>query len=228
MRYSAVYFDIDGTLLDYDMSSQKSIHRSLTDFGIQEDPYTVYAKYSEINLALWKARELNQIDLEKLRYERFHRLIQFFRWEGLDPLKFDECYLRHLSQSAIVFPDVVDMLSMLSGRCFLGLITNGIAFVQRSRMERSGILHHFQDFIISEEVGVSKPDSAIFELALTRCGVARGRFLYVGDSTSSDMAGASRAGIDFCWFANSREPEEVILSYKYKIHRFSEIIRHLN
>lgn len=52
------------------------------------------------------------------------------------------------------------------------------------------------DFVLdSGEVGVEKPDPRIFELALTRAGVAAAEAAYVGDLYSIDVRGARAAGI---------------------------------
>jgi putative hydrolase of the HAD superfamily len=47
----------------------------------------------------------------------------------------------------------------------------------------------------SSVVGVSKPDPAIFHLALERLGVAPDRAIHVGDMPAADVAGALAAGV---------------------------------
>ena len=55
--------------------------------------------------------------------------------------------------------------------------------------------------IISEEVGLSKPDPRIFEYAMDMLGhPRRDTVLMVGDSLSSDIRGGANAGIDTCWY----------------------------
>lgn len=48
----------------------------------------------------------------------------------------------------------------------------------------------------SAEVGVAKPDPAVFAPALAALGVAAGRCRYVGDTVTFDVAGARAAGMD--------------------------------
>ena len=50
----------------------------------------------------------------------------------------------------------------------------------------------------STNVGVAKPDPAIFTIALALLGVPAQRALHVGDTPSADVAGASAAGSDPC------------------------------
>src|ERR671937_164738 len=50
--------------------------------------------------------------------------------------------------------------------------------------------------VISAEVGVAKPDPAIFRAALERLGARAEDSLHVGDSVENDVAGARAAGLD--------------------------------
>jgi putative hydrolase of the HAD superfamily len=49
--------------------------------------------------------------------------------------------------------------------------------------------------VISEEVGVRKPDAKIFELALAGWSIPPASVLFVGDDPVSDIAGATAAGL---------------------------------
>ena len=54
----------------------------------------------------------------------------------------------------------------------------------------------YLDFCLtSEEVGVEKPDPAIFVAALDRAGVKPGEAVHVGDQPRSDLVGARGAGL---------------------------------
>ena len=71
--------------------------------------------------------------------------------------------------------------------------------MQNKRFAASPITPYFQSIVISEEVGIAKPDPRIFAPALEKIGVEAADVLYVGDSVTSDMAAARNAGMDFCW-----------------------------
>ena len=53
----------------------------------------------------------------------------------------------------------------------------------------------------SLDVGVAKPDPAIFHAALETLGAAPERTLLVGDSLGRDGEGARRVGLGFIWIA---------------------------
>lgn len=83
----------------------------------------------------------------------------------------------------------------------MGIITNGFTSLQQTRLERTGLRDHFDLLIISEEVGVAKPDARIFDYALAQAGNPdRARVLMVGDTAESDIRGGVNAGLATCWF----------------------------
>ena len=57
----------------------------------------------------------------------------------------------------------------------------------------------FTHTLISEEVGINKPQPQIFHIALQRNGITADQAIMIGDSYSSDIAGAKAAGIDQVW-----------------------------
>jgi len=82
-----------------------------------------------------------------------------------------------------------------------GVITNGELELQTTKLERLGLLERFELVIASADVGVAKPDRAIFELALARFAEAApvGHAAYVGDRLVTDAVGAARAGLTGVW-----------------------------
>jgi len=62
-------------------------------------------------------------------------------------------------------------------------------------LERCGLGAAFDVVVTSAGSGSRKPDPAIFEVALERCGCRPGQVLHVGDSAVEDAAGAEAAGI---------------------------------
>jgi FMN phosphatase YigB (HAD superfamily) len=66
----------------------------------------------------------------------------------------------------------------------------------RRHLDRHGLLGHFDHWSFSDEVGVYKPDAAIFRHALDGLGgVAPGEAAHVGDLRRTDVAGARAIGM---------------------------------
>lgn len=81
----------------------------------------------------------------------------------------------------------------------LGVITNGRTTRQQNKLELLGISDAFDTVLISESEGIRKPDLAIFQRALERCGGESCEALFVGDHPEMDVAGAVRAGLTAVW-----------------------------
>ena len=88
----------------------------------------------------------------------------------------------------------------------LGMITNGPGPEQREKLHRSGLADRFTTVTVSGEVGVGKPDAAIFEHALSSLDVTASDSVYVGNNFRGDILGALRAGMDAVWLRNANAP----------------------
>ncbi|KQX45288.1 HAD-IA family hydrolase [Paenibacillus sp. Root444D2] len=95
-----------------------------------------------------------------------------------------------------LFDDVKPFLDGLKARGFrIGIISN-FAPTLKAILEDKGILHDFDPVIVSTEVGLEKPDPAIFQLALDRAGLEAKDILYIGDHETNDIWAPNQVGID--------------------------------
>lgn len=90
------------------------------------------------------------------------------------------------------------LLDRLSGGYRLGLIANQ-GREARDRLEALGMLDAFRVVALSEEVGLFKPDPALFRHAIEQAGAAPGETLMVGDRPDNDIAPASSVGMATAW-----------------------------
>jgi YjjG family noncanonical pyrimidine nucleotidase len=198
-EYKAIFFDADDTLYDYPRAERAALLACCREFAIAVAPEAFIAVYRRHNRDVWQEFERGETDQATLRVERFRRLGAEL---GLADLPFDllsTFYLEVLSGQAQLLPGALELVRELAKKFPLALVTNGIAAVQNRRFAASPITPYFHSIVISEEVGIAKPDPRIFAPALEKLGVDAADVLYVGDSVSSDMAAARNAGMDFCW-----------------------------
>jgi FMN phosphatase YigB (HAD superfamily) len=76
--------------------------------------------------------------------------------------------------------------------------------VLRRDIERAGLAELLDVIVISSEVGLRKPDPAIFRLALDQLGVDPADAMFVGDRLETDVQGAANLGmttIQALWFS---------------------------
>ncbi|MDR3476322.1 MAG: HAD family hydrolase [Devosia sp.] len=83
-----------------------------------------------------------------------------------------------------------------------GIITNGNDRVQKGKLAATGLHDLFDVVVVSEAVGLRKPDPAIFALATSDLGVRLDDALFVGDNPEVDILGAAHAGMQTAWYRN--------------------------
>jgi putative hydrolase of the HAD superfamily len=92
-------------------------------------------------------------------------------------------------------PDAVPLLEALKKRFKVGLITNWEHGPTIPRLvDRLGVRQLLDDIVVSDDLGVAKPDPRIFEVALSRLGIPASNAVYVGDM-DLDARGSLDAGM---------------------------------
>ena len=216
-KYYCILFDADNTLLDFDAAENKALAETLVEYGIEPDAGTLQT-YRDINSELWRQLEKGQIRRDKLMGERFTRFLKAINAAG-DGVEMNRCYLDHLSSHPdLMTPNVPDVLGELSEVATLAIVTNGFEKVQSRRVAESGIGAYLEDVFVSEKLDSEKPSRRIFDSALRALGVEnREHVLMVGDSLTSDIRAANRAGIDACWYNPEGKAAPPEYSIRYEI-----------
>ncbi|MBS7262037.1 MAG: HAD family hydrolase [Eubacteriales bacterium] len=187
----AVVFDLDNTLYDRNATAERY-------FGILYDRYAVdppidRAEAVKRTMALDASGYGNRPEMRRIMREEWHYAATDEQiigdWEGCIP----SCF--------VPFPGAREMLIRLRERgLLLGVVTNGYGSVQRTKLRVGGFDGLFDDVVISREVGLSKPDPAIFQLSTTHLGVRPRDAVYVGDYFPNDVIGALKAGMSVIWY----------------------------
>jgi putative hydrolase of the HAD superfamily len=121
-----------------------------------------------------------------------------------------EAYVQAIPRHIELFPDAVETLEAVGARYPLGLVSNGPGRLQRPKIERFDLERFFVTVVISGEVGVRKPDPAIFALALEGLGVRAEAAVYVGDNPHHDVVGACDSGLAAIWVNRGDWPAEAL------------------
>ncbi len=214
MKYKTLLFDLDGTILDYSRSESAALFGAYDKIFGATPPDGFLSVYQNINSSLWKEFEKDNISINSLKKKRFSDLLKEFSL-NCDPLKFSKVYLEELAAGGYLVDGSLDVLKLLHPNYRMGAVTNGIGVIQRSRIEKAGIGGYFETLIISDEIGIAKPDPDFFRITMEKMGIEnRSEMLMIGDSLSSDILGGLNAGIDTCWInRNKIEQNEIIPSY---------------
>jgi len=227
MGYELLIFDADGTLFDFAKAEEyaffKTAENAGRDLSLQE-----YGIYAEVNKNIWKEMELGKIDQDSLKVERFRRFFAELEIDE-DAFAFSKQYLYNLSRAGFLFEGAEDLLKRLDGKYRMVLLTNGLTSVQDRRLGKSLVRPYFEDLVISESVGISKPDPRIFDYTFKKIGYdKKDKALMIGDSLTSDIKGGLNFGMDTCWYNPEKRQSEKSILPKYEVHSYEELLGILN
>jgi len=217
-RYTHIFFDLDHTIWDFDRNAEETLHElfvlhELEALGLASAAEFI-ATYTRNNHALWADYHLGKIDKETLRQTRFRKT---FTDLGLHPdvipVTFEDAYVELCPTKTNLFPHAHETLAYLQSKYTLHIISNGFESATRRKIAGTGLAQYFENIIISELVGVNKPDKAIFEHALNLAVAKKDESIMIGDSLEADIYGALNFGMDAIYFnpLKAPKPEEVTM-----------------
>jgi putative hydrolase of the HAD superfamily len=113
-----------------------------------------------------------------------------------------------LAEHVIPEPGAREALVQLGTSRRLAVVTNGGA-AQRTKLARLGLADVVHEVFVSSEVGIAKPEVAIFERALAWTGCSAAEVLFVGDHPWIDLAPAAALGMATAWRERDAWPREL-------------------
>ena len=203
-----VWVDLDDTIWDFRGNSWETLGELYCQEGL--DAYFVSVddwreKYFEYNHSLWPLYNAGKITKEYLQVERFRKVLAdagfpqeqvMAKSQELDPK-----YLSILGTKSQLVDGAREMLQYIKDKGYkMGLISNGFYEVQYRKMKSSQIDHFFDVVVLSDDVGVNKPDSRIFAHALRKAGATAEESIIIGDNPDADIKGAVDAGWKAIYF----------------------------
>lgn len=225
--YKWLLFDADNTLFDFNLAEAKAFRETCAHFGIEFTP-DVMAQYKVVNHDTWSRFERGEFPASGINAYRFGTLFKEIGHDG-NPEAFGNYYLLELGNHPDLIDGAAELVEQLAGGFKMGIVTNGLTAVQRSRFALSPITKHFNPIIISEEIGVKKPQPEIFDAAFAQMnGATKAEVLYIGDSLSSDMQGGINYGIDTCWYNPTQKENSQNLPITHKITALHQLLDILN
>lgn len=176
----AVLFDLDGTLHDRNATLRAWLPGHAARFGL---PEAYAARFMELDDFGYRSKR-----------EVIPQLVQELglSCEAADLLAHYHTALDH----AQAMPQAHEVLRELRGRGIrISVVTNGWVEAQTRCMSVCGLTDLVDDVVISQGVGLSKPDPRVYTLALERLGVSAAEAWFVGDSPRNDVWGPQQVGL---------------------------------
>jgi putative hydrolase of the HAD superfamily len=217
-QYKHIFFDLDHTIWDFDKNAEETLHElygtyKLKDIGLHSADLFIET-YTRHNHRLWVQYHLGQITKDELREARFKStFIELGVQPDLMPADFEDAYVTLGPTKTNLFPHAHETLAYLKGKYTLHLISNGFKESTEIKVAGTNLAPYFQNIIISEIVGVNKPDPAIFQHALDLACATKQESIMIGDSLEADVRGALSFGMDAIYFNpfNVEKPADVPL-----------------
>lgn len=200
MRIQGIFFDLYGTLLVYGNMKQawsewlSTFYHLLKKQGLNMPKETFAQKCDGFFSSAEPAADGDNLTALERRIDAL--CLQLNHKLGKKELRPIADRIAAAWQAHIfIDPQTVPILGALKQNKTVGLLSN---FDHPPHVRRvlsdNGLENCFDSVIISGEVGVKKPDPAIFSFGLEQTGLAPDNVVYVGD-TQEDVAGAIAAGI---------------------------------
>jgi 2-haloacid dehalogenase len=223
-NYDLFLFDLDDTLLDFKASERLSFFSSLKTLGIDESLLNkLFEQYQVENQLLWKLFEQGKTTKEHLKVERFRKIFNAHKID-INPEHASSEYLDTLPQTVVLMDQAVEICDYLSKKGEIGIITNGINFVQTQRIKNSALAPYISFTSVSEDCGHAKPDVRFFEYSSKMAkNFSKESSIVIGDRLDADILGARNFGVDSCWFNPNIVPTNQEIRPQYEIKHLSEL-----
>jgi len=167
-----IFFDIGSTLVDESECYKRRFEETTATTSISRDEF-----------------EKKTIEFAKQNLKGDHAAANFY----------------HLSLSKwhsdleMPYPEVESILLFLTAAGYkLGIIANQLPGTV-SRLKQWGLLSYFDVVVASTEEGLSKPNEAIFKVALSKARCLAEEAMMVGDRLDNDIVPAKRLGMTTVW-----------------------------
>ncbi|MCI2424207.1 HAD family hydrolase [Saccharopolyspora sp. K220] len=194
-QIKAVCLDIDDTLLD----SGRAARHGLRELVGSDRAWPVWQRTTDQHYARFVT---NEIDFDVMCVERTRA---FFAAFGEDIDDAEAARRESLRMAAMqsawgLFDDARPCLDWLRASGLrLAVITNAPSAYQRKKIAAVGLADAFDQLVISDELGVAKPDPRIFHTACRALGLSPEEVVHVGDKLDADALGATQAGLHGVW-----------------------------
>jgi len=201
-KLKAILFDVDDTLFDRKQAQLNVLH-------IIVDSLPEVFNTLDFNRVAEASAESDRLTIAEfdagatsdgIRDRRNKLLLKILGLPEIIAPKLSQIYVRELPACDTPVTGAIQLIRELSGKYELGAVSNGLPDVQYGKLKNIGVRDMLSCIVLSEEVGMRKPDPEIFLYTVRLLGRQPDECLFVGDSYISDITGAKKAGLYTCWF----------------------------
>lgn len=201
-RIDTVLFDLDDTLHDDTAAYQIAARRVAEDLARERGPAAlrVFDAYVAEANAFWGKLTSEHL-MASIHDTRIQMWLDALRAAGIDADAelagwCAHRYTTYRAEALELSPGALDLVVALrEGGCRLGIVTNGFAATHHEKIDKLGLRPYVDAVFLADEMGMVKPDPAVFVHACRVLGSAPDRTAMVGDRYDRDVIGAQAAGL---------------------------------
>lgn len=204
-----IFFDLDGTLFDHKSSELlgvEAFYEKYKDcFRLEKEMF--YKFWCQISDKYFNRYLKGEVTFDQQRIERIKELFSYSNIKLTDEdamIKFNK-YLSNYENNWKPYDDVIPCLKHLSRKYELGIISNGDLNQQSLKLEKMKIKKYFIDIITAGEIGISKPNIKLFNIACKRVNKQPQECYYIGDDLQTDIIPCKDVGMNGIWLNRKRE-----------------------
>ena len=225
-QYKNLFIDLDDTLYDFSAASQESFRETYDllhyerYFNSFEHFYSIYEPY---NLQLWHIYGEGKITKEELNKRRYSYPLEVV---GVHDQELADTFCREalgrIPTKNKLIEGAKELLEYLRPKYNLYILSNGFKELQSRKMCTVGIDKYFDALILSEDIGVNKPNRELYEYALQKTASTTEDSIMIGDMFETDIVGAANIGMKQIYF-NPKKKEGMPFTPTYMVTELLQI-----
>lgn len=231
MKYEAIIFDVSDTLVEYSPNYAQIYGDRLRSLGFEVSQEKAKEISKAVNWAIGEQTRKEQCGEPHISEKAYKTLLD--EAALLCVINENICrkkYLIDLSkipipkQEMTIIPGTIDVLTTLKNKYRLAIVSNHYSWLM-DYLCKSGLSQYFESIIISDIVGVAKPNIRIMQIVLEELNLKAESCLYVGDQPL-DVLCSKQAGMDCAWIVadESELPKSIPYKEDYRISKLLDLL----
>lgn len=225
-RYKNLFIDLDDTIYDFSAASREAFMETyeLLHYDRFFDSFNhYYSIYEPYNLELWHIYGEGKITKEELNKRRYSYPLEVV---GIKDQELADTFCREalgrIPTKNRLIDGAIELLEYLRPKYNMYILSNGFKELQSHKMRTAGIDKYFDALILSEDIGVNKPNRELYEYALEKTGSKLEESIMIGDMFETDIVGAANIGMKQIYF-NPKKKESHTFDPTYMVTELLQI-----
>lgn len=178
----AIFFDVDGTLVDSQKDIVKAISHTLKALGAPERPEELIVSYIGTGV-----KDLVRKSLGGRQGALVDKGVEIF----------GKYYMAHATDESKLYPHVRKTLEHFSAKRKF-IVTNRYEQFADATLKGLGIREYFEDIFGGDDEACLKPSACVLDKAMAALRIDKNKTLIVGDM-AIDINTGKNSGIKTCW-----------------------------